>query len=435
VVVSTIEHSNVEGCPGGFAVRATGTGSNAEGKVGRAGGFAGNIEGGHIQDSHCKNFSYIIGEVAAGGYVGEIKPGSVAKLLGSTTVDANGNYTDNTNILSKLLGVADISNNLLTLIQSFVPTIRNSTTTCIPCGGAVRAHSPSDNAVQRGMAGGYCGHNEGAQIWGNNTATWEAENDGDGRIFSTERTGNYIGPQSPCKAVRIRSVYGYEYAGGFTGYMECASTAETGNISLLGGLIQANSALSALKATYPTEENTTIYGPLLDLDISTWNTWVKYVGKYGGYGKSLASAGTVSTQAELEEKLADYAYGYHVVAGRTTHVNNLITEGGDAGGYVGLMRSGVIVRILVLPNRVAEAKLILKYLFDKYGDSVYISIMSQYTPMKDMKPPLDRRITHAEYREVVEYAEKIGITNAFTQEWGTADESFIPSFDSNPLGV
>ncbi len=95
----------------------------------------------------------------------------------------------------------------------------------------------------------------------------------------------------------------------------------------------------------------------------------------------------------------------------------------------GLMTSGVIVRILILPNRVAEAKLILKYLYDRYGNSIYISIMSQYTPMSDMKPPLDRRITHAEYREVAEYAEKLGITQAFLQEKSSASENFIPKFN------
>ena len=97
----------------------------------------------------------------------------------------------------------------------------------------------------------------------------------------------------------------------------------------------------------------------------------------------------------------------------------------------GLMSSGVIVRILLLPNRVAEAKLILKYLHGKYGDRIYVSLMNQYTPMPNMKPPLDRRVTHAEYSELVEYAERLGVERAFIQEWGTADESFIPDFSGN----
>ena len=61
-------------------------------------------------------------------------------------------------ILKKLV----IVDSLVSLVEDFVPTIRNSSTDCIPCGGVVRAHSASDSVVQRGMAGGYVGHNEGA---------------------------------------------------------------------------------------------------------------------------------------------------------------------------------------------------------------------------------------------------------------------------------
>ena len=95
----------------------------------------------------------------------------------------------------------------------------------------------------------------------------------------------------------------------------------------------------------------------------------------------------------------------------------------------GIMTRGVIVRILLLPGHVAEAKLTVKYLYDTYGDSVYISLMNQYTPMPDMSAPLDRRVTHSEYEELVQYALNVGVTNAFTQEYGTAEESFIPPFD------
>ena len=69
VVVTTIEHSDVTGGPGGYAILATG--DLDKGKVGMAGGYAGGMYGGHIQDSQAVNFSYIIGEIAAGGYVGE----------------------------------------------------------------------------------------------------------------------------------------------------------------------------------------------------------------------------------------------------------------------------------------------------------------------------------------------------------------------------
>lgn len=95
----------------------------------------------------------------------------------------------------------------------------------------------------------------------------------------------------------------------------------------------------------------------------------------------------------------------------------------------GIMLSGVIVRILLLPGHLAEAKLSLKYLVDTYGDNIYVSLMNQYTPMPDMPAPLNRRVTYSEYNELVEYAEKLGLKNGFFQDFGTAEESYIPSFD------
>lgn len=332
VVVSTIEHSDVQGAGGGFSVIADGTDStDSTGKVGMAGGYAGGLFGGHIQNSHCKNFYYIIGQEAAGGYVGNMEPGNAANLL------------DNGSILGKLI---NIDSAIASLVEDFVPTIRNSTTSCVPCGGAIRAHSASDSSHQRGCAGGYCGHNEGGHIWGLNDNTWKDQNDGVRPITGTQsndpKIGSYTGEKHIATAWRIRSVYGYEYAGGFTGYMESADTASTGNIQLLGGIINVNNVLDALSMVYPTEESTAVYGPLRNMDVDTWNAWVQYVGKYGGYGTELAQTGTVTTQAELDGKLSRYIYGCNVVAGRSTHDNMLITEGGNAGGYVGYMMTGVI---------------------------------------------------------------------------------------------
>ena len=101
--------------------------------------------------------------------------------------------------------------------------------------------------------------------------------------------------------------------------------------------------------------------------------------------------------------------------------------------YDGIMRRGMIVRILLLPGRVAEAKLSLKYLIDTYGDNIYVSLMNQYTPMPGMATPLNRRVTREEYHELLDYAEKLGLKNGFTQDFGTASESFIPPFDCEGL--
>lgn len=96
----------------------------------------------------------------------------------------------------------------------------------------------------------------------------------------------------------------------------------------------------------------------------------------------------------------------------------------------GMLVRGTVVRVLLLPSHVAEAKLIVKYLHDTYGDGIYISLMNQYTPMPGMTPPLDRRVTREEYRQLVDYADRIGVRLGFIQEEGTATESFIPPFNN-----
>lgn len=318
VVVSTIEHSNVTGNVGGFAVKASwknkASDESANDVLGDAGGFAGKISGGHIQDSNANNFSYIIGQITAGGYVGDLEPGNVANVLEDTSI---------------LGGLVDVSETLASLAEDFVPTIRNSSTTCIPCGGAVRADAASTTQVQRGMAGGYAGHNEGGHIWGNNTKKWKGK--------------AYTGPTSVCKAVRIRSVYGEEIAGGFTGLMESADTASTGNLSLLWKLVKVDNILGALSVVYPTEENTAVYGALALMEYQNWNDWVEFVGKYKGYGSDLAENGKVNSQEKLDEIIGKYIYGYNVVAGRENYRDEIkLANGGAAGGYVGSMQTGTI---------------------------------------------------------------------------------------------
>ena len=95
----------------------------------------------------------------------------------------------------------------------------------------------------------------------------------------------------------------------------------------------------------------------------------------------------------------------------------------------GIMTRGIIARILLLPGHTAEAKLALGALYREFGDEIYISLMGQYTPMPGMPAPLDRRVSHEEYRELLAYAERIGLKNGFTQELAAASESFIPPFD------
>jgi len=100
----------------------------------------------------------------------------------------------------------------------------------------------------------------------------------------------------------------------------------------------------------------------------------------------------------------------------------------------GLLRSGVQVRHLVLPGAAQESRKLLYYLHQTYGERIGISIMNQYTPMPQCKahPLLSRRVTEREYDLVMQFAEQIGIVNAFTQEGEAAAESFIPEWNGTP---
>lgn len=97
----------------------------------------------------------------------------------------------------------------------------------------------------------------------------------------------------------------------------------------------------------------------------------------------------------------------------------------------GMMMQGMIVRHLLLPGHTKDSKKILRYLYETFGDNIYISIMNQYTPLSHVAqiPELNRSVTQAEYDRIVNFALHLGITKAYIQEGETAEESFIPPFD------
>lgn len=102
----------------------------------------------------------------------------------------------------------------------------------------------------------------------------------------------------------------------------------------------------------------------------------------------------------------------------------------------GMLKKGTIVRHLVLPGHTEDSKKILQWIYGQFKDSVYVSIMNQYTPMPGIEkfyPELGRKVTRREYEKVVDYALDLGIENAYIQEGGTQKESFIPAFDGEGL--
>ena len=101
----------------------------------------------------------------------------------------------------------------------------------------------------------------------------------------------------------------------------------------------------------------------------------------------------------------------------------------------GMMTKGIIVRCLVLPTKGNDTKKIINYLYKKYQDNIYLSIMNQYTPVTKSTtfPFLNNKVSDSEYDDIINYALDLGVINAYIQEGETSDESFIPPFDLEGL--
>ena len=99
----------------------------------------------------------------------------------------------------------------------------------------------------------------------------------------------------------------------------------------------------------------------------------------------------------------------------------------------GLLSRGVVVRHLLLPGLLIQAKLILSYLYRTYGDRIIYSLLNQYTPnpelLSENYPEINRKVTEYEYHSLMEYAAELGIKNGYIQTGEAAGESFIPAFD------
>lgn len=149
-----------------------------------------------------------------------------------------------------------------------------------------------------------------------------------------------------------------------------------------------------------------------------------------------------SLEGYVQVYLPDFKYMSHELAEKYSRaydypdkakgaVEEMVRQVGKAEfSEEGIIKKGVIVRHLVLPNHTQDSKRIIEYLHNRYGDDIFISIMNQYTPLKQVEniSDLNRRITEEEYDEVLDFALDIGVENGFMQEGETQSESFIPSF-------
>jgi len=148
-----------------------------------------------------------------------------------------------------------------------------------------------------------------------------------------------------------------------------------------------------------------------------------------------------SLKGRLDIFLPDFKYKSPLLSAKYSHaedyfdvavqaLDEMVLQQGGAVFEGELMKSGVIVRHLALPGCVEDSKSVLSFLHRRYGNAIYISLMSQYTPMGSNLPDsLGRTLTDEEYDKLKAYAVRIGITQGYFQEGSAVGESFVPSFD------
>lgn len=98
----------------------------------------------------------------------------------------------------------------------------------------------------------------------------------------------------------------------------------------------------------------------------------------------------------------------------------------------GLIKKGVIIRHLMLPGLLFDSKKIVDYIYSKFKDNVYLSIMNQYTPIDSLTnkyPEINKTLNPKHYKSFINYCAELGIKNAFIQDSESSSEKFIPDFD------
>jgi len=116
----------------------------------------------------------------------------------------------------------------------------------------------------------------------------------------------------------------------------------------------------------------------------------------------------------------------------TAAIKEMVTQAGEPiFNKEGLIEKGVIIRHLMLPGLLFDSKKIVDFIYNTFGNSVYLSLMNQFTPMhntyefKELNKPLNPK----HYESLIDYCVELGVTNGFIQYGGTVSESFVPDFD------
>lgn len=116
----------------------------------------------------------------------------------------------------------------------------------------------------------------------------------------------------------------------------------------------------------------------------------------------------------------------------TTAIREMYTQvGTPVFNEEGIIRKGLIIRHLVLPNHILNTKHILKWVKENMPQDTYISVMAQYFPTYKAKEDklINRKLNKKEYKQVEEYLYSLNLENGYMQELGEHEEEYVPDFD------
>jgi len=140
--------------------------------------------------------------------------------------------------------------------------------------------------------------------------------------------------------------------------------------------------------------------------------------------------------ADLKYFSDSYAIKYSGAKDYFQHASKAIAEmfrqvGEPVFDSEALLQRGLIIRHLMLPGLLFDTKKVLDHIRSTYGDSVYVSIMNQYTPMHRAAqyPEINKKLNKRHYESIIQYCLDSGIHNAFIQDTGTATEDYVPDFN------
>ena len=140
--------------------------------------------------------------------------------------------------------------------------------------------------------------------------------------------------------------------------------------------------------------------------------------------------------------LPDLKYYYNELGNKYSNINNyfeIATEaikemyrqvGVPVLNVDGMMKKGLMIRHLVLPNNIENSKQILKWIKENIDNNVYVSIMAQYFPTYKAKSvdELNRKLTMQEYEEIENYLYNLNLENGYIQELGEHEEEYVPKW-------